>query len=771
MIVLKQNSLPNKILHYIYQYGRGKSAVIHLQQAPQYFGCTPYQCSKVLSFLKANGMIRRFNSQGREHVDYTVRELLLSRLSIAADHTLPWTKRSRSAMAAKWGVTVRAVQQAAWSLADEGIVFLGGLRRHMYLVLIADTDGFRLCPPTYKVSDSSVWYCRYVSGYHKPKPPKTPKWTVTAKLLDLLVRNEGRVEMTTTELAKACHCSNVSIKLRCRELRDRGIIARNQSLLVLLDPNAAFLFLQPWYADNANKNSGKTYPSIPSVIDSNKNKSPRITEVTVVTSLSGPTKHLKPTTVAAIRLLCMLKLKKAYDFQTGQALRRSWYPKNYAAGRRKLQMRRDEYRIEAEAQEEEYKLLQGRAYGKQRQMVRTAYEAIQECFNIPGAITDELITVGCQRHRSMLPTVETPDQNKLEVLVDWVCNEMQADEIAMDFWDRYREAAGIDTLPEMVMRFGLDMLLHIYTWSQLTADPEQQRYGFHILCYLTHIENHPYDKNHAERFVEPLSHMLDTAQHLGSFYACQVIGDALIQYIGLDWKLGSLNRHAPAIASALTEPFAIRGPNGESMIVTAHATVLSYLSRCGQNDTIEQLQEWVDDYVQTARFHAPPHKPKKWTADWYYQMAVEADKYGLPGDADTLRQKAAALNRWHTLSPEKQHSIVGLLNKPTRYDDPRLNRKQWAAIAEMKGVSNDLPELTNAQRAIIVERAFADLNQRIASGEQGPHKLEFEKIAKQVIEETAGTPLAIPDKEDYDDYEYVSEYDENDGWMSDWSEF
>jgi hypothetical protein len=152
----------------------------------------------------------------------------------------------------------------------------------------------------------------------------------------------------------------------------------------------------------------------------------------------------------------------------------------------------------------------------------------------------------------------------------------------------------------------------------------------------------------------------------------------MYRYITAGNSLNCIERKAPVIVEQLLRKYPKNSTDGIYMTCAAD----ELFDRLQVDEASDTLHEWITRYTPK-NVERSSDTALQFTAQWYDAKIANIGKYGLPGDVEILQQKSSALKRWHLLNEDGQSSLVGLLNKPTRYDDPRLDFASWRKRAEL----------------------------------------------------------------------------------------
>jgi len=196
-----------------------------------------------------------------------------------------------------------------------------------------------------------------------------------------------------------------------------------------------------------------------------------------------------------------------------------------------------------------------------------------------------------------------------------------------------------------------------------------------------------------------------------SMPSTMVLAKALVFYVSSGFALGSLDYMGQKICDRLHELYPRYYDNDAYL-----GSGWEYIDDAELDEDIyKKIEDW-DKKHHVPRKPIPLFKlPMKYTSQWYDRKAETAKTYGLPGDVEILQAKASALRQWKLVKAEKQKQLMGLLNKPTRYDNPHLNITEWDERAwhvdwdpsQNVKIVWDNPEL-QAKYDEMIEREYGD---------------------------------------------------------------
>jgi hypothetical protein len=246
-----------------------------------------------------------------------------------------------------------------------------------------------------------------------------------------------------------------------------------------------------------------------------------------------------------------------------------------------------------------------------------------------------------------------------------------ADEGVIGLINMFIEHSGCSFVSEFAQRGGLKLLAHLEAMQSTEMAIIKHRYAFCVFCYMAQVTSHPFDPENPNWFRNPDA-IINEIMTNDSLPAAKVLAKALLYYIAAEYPLGSLDYMGKAITNRLHELYP-RYYGTEAYLGSGW----EYIDEGEIDEEIyNQLEAWD-------KKHYVPKKlplfrmPMKYTAAWYDRKAESAKTYGLPGDVEILQAKATALRRWKLVEAPERQRLIGLLNKPTRYDDPGLNMAEW----------------------------------------------------------------------------------------------
>lgn len=629
-----------------------------------------------LYVLGNKGCIRRVDSDGNTLVDKPVPlHVRVLQKAIEREDGLPYDRKSQAKLAKEFGVKTSSMHSCINRLRERDIAFV--YDKHL---LIYKEDAAREMLDKYDSVDckqrkNTAHYYMYVKDW--PKKPKKavvkkqPKKQLKHRIIEFLLANGGSAWMGSTELGKKFNTAARSINRCCNQLKSNGIINKKSDYIEINSAEKARDLLADFSDTRVQKSDTQNFP--PTYI-----KVPPITpEKRIRTATAFST--INSTAVAngdsvKFFLNWMLQVEA---IKRNIALTQARLPKNYEPGKEKIAMLYKTLSDVNDVNSENYNQQRGKMWGQACAVMGRIFTGTMQLFNISGFVNDETFRFAANEMRGMLATVEMPDNDVAETLADWVEGELPDDEECIGYIREFVEHSGSNFIGEFIARGGLQFICNIMHYATCDIEPNRQAYAYQIYMYLAHIGLHEYNPLHPEYFRRPDF----AAQQLAaedSIYAKEAIAVALYRYITAGNSLNCIERKAPVIVEQLLRKYPKNSEDGIYMTCAAD----ELFDRLPVDEVSDTLHNWITKYTPK-NVEKTTNTAMQFTAQWYDAKIVNVGKYGLPGDVEILQQKSSALKRWHLLNEDGQKSLVGLLNKPTRYDDPRLDFASWKHRAEL----------------------------------------------------------------------------------------
>jgi len=234
-----------------------------------------------------------------------------------------------------------------------------------------------------------------------------------------------------------------------------------------------------------------------------------------------------------------------------------------------------------------------------------------------------------------------------------------------------------------------------------------QMYAFHALLYLGQLKSRPFDIEYPERFVKP-DGMLSTIGADDSIWGRQALGIVLYEYLAADFALGSLHGIAPKLVQWMHERYPVETIQDGLQFTTAWDCLLDEVQKHDAEEMLDELLPWNIKHYENNTPPAVTEIPK-FTLSWYQAKLAGAKDYGAPADVTALQLKVSALKEWdmEITSDEKRRKLVNVLNRPTRYDDPRLSYEQWEWLVDWPTEDEwptdvEIPEMVEHESGMMV---------------------------------------------------------------------
>ncbi len=678
-------TVTQKVHLYLYGCTRKfrKPKAVNVTKLAEVWGCTPAQVSEGLRRLIDKGNIRRTDKDGnpipRDHDTPAHKRLL--KLVLDNKGKLPWDRRSQINTARKLEIkfsSLRVIKRRINHLLhteyDE--------HNHPTEIIILDEAealAFLGDEPVVHSSAYGNFYYKYVKGWSKrnlqpkpkaQKPVKPPVKYIKHRLLEYLVEAGGKVLGGCTTHAKNLGCTPTAFTMAALRLERQGIITRSSGHIEIRDPEAVSFILAPF--TDAPPNTPHTTRSLPSGLPSRRGKN-SCKSSNCVTVLQEPPYPQNGKTVA--KALISLVIRKRLEWEVARML--LYYPRNYEKGQQKIMETYRKIDVHTEEEDEVRRQKAGIQWARQKDICRTLLTSIRTHLGLGGALLEALVEETARRLQGFLPTVDNPDNDAAQQLVDFCELALPVDGTHLDWLNSFIDHSKTQLLSEFVCRGGIDMLVRIKAWNDADSGVIEQRVAWDIFAYLAYISRRPFDARWPEQF--PNINGWDGVKTEESFWQGLTVADALSDYLAADYKLGSIEQLKPLLTRALCDKYPVRGPDGVTL--TSAWDQESVHENLAVTEEYNTLRQWVAEMEQEMALLEGP-RVEKFSLAWYEAKLERVRDYGLPGDVEIINQKVSALRRWCKADiHEQREKLVPMLNKPCRYCDPRLPWEEWDRIA------------------------------------------------------------------------------------------
>lgn len=671
-----KHTVPEKVLTLL-KYNAKKSPVaLSPKKLAEKWETTSDAVRCAFYVLTNKGCIKRVDSDGNtltgKPVPLHVRVL---QKAMEREDGLPYDRLAQAKLAKEFGVKTSSMHSCINRLRKHHIAFI--YDKHL---LIYKEDAAREMLDQYDTVDckqrkSTAHYFMYVKDWpkkrKKPVAKKKPRKYLKHRIVEFLLSNGGSAWMGSTALGKKFNTAARSINRCCNSLKAKGIINKKSDYIEINDAEKARDLLAPFGDTQVEKHDTQKFPPIYIKVPPTTPEK-RIRKETAVSTINSTA--VADGDSAKFFLSWMLKVQA---IERTIALMQARLPKNYEPGKEKIAMLYKTLSDVNDANSEEYRQQRGRMWGQACEVMGRIFTGTMQLFDISGFVNDETFRFAANEMRGMLATVEMPDNDVAETLADWVEGELPDDEECMGYIREFVEHSGSNFIGEFIARGGLQFICNVMHYAMCDVEPNRQAYAYQIYMYLAHIGLHEYNPLHPEYFRRPDF----AAQQLAaedSIYAKEAIAVAMYRYITAGNSLNCIERKAPVIVEQLLRRYPKNSTDGIYMTCAAD----ELFDRLPVDEASDTLHEWIARYTPK-NVERSSDTALQFTAQWYDAKIVNVGKYGLPGDVEILQQKSSALKRWHLLNEDGQSSLMGLLNKPTRYDDPRLDFASWRKRAEL----------------------------------------------------------------------------------------
>ena len=531
-------------------------------------------------------------------------------------------------------------------------------------------------------------YYKYVRGYRPPRPPKEAtqkpfKYTNIHRLLERVIMEGGDWWVRPIDVCKEFGFKRSSLYHHVKVLD--GIISYENGRIRLLDPEKARLFLAP-ITRNVSPTTSVTRSSLlPFLSVTNEESTTASTRNNLVDAfvVHSNTRKQRPIKAATMFLLDLLLTRRRLEIEIAQRL--VWYPRNYRLygnGKEKMMAKYQEVKVHDEFTEDERRRQQGAMWGRQKAIVIRIINGLENVFQWPCIMGDELFILAVQNFKGALPTTDYPDHDIAEKVADWLEGELPDDEIAQDWIREFAECAGVEFMSEFLCRGGPAFLIYLMYRFDAALPAQEQGYTWYVHLTLAYANQHRFNPKHPEAFMVSINDAVKAVTDNTGWASGDTVIDALTRYLHYGGRLGSIRHRAYWITQRLNEVYPRRERDGTLIwhrvwdsIVSEDGRVL--IEAIAASEDFDLLCDWMDKYTPKQEA-ADKFKPEKFTLRWYESKLKSAEQYGMPGDIESLHEKIRLIKEWPRANVKRQkNELVPALSKPDRYSDPRLNWQQW----------------------------------------------------------------------------------------------
>ncbi|MBU1067141.1 hypothetical protein KKE60_05110 [Patescibacteria group bacterium] len=697
----KQPSTTDKLLSLFFTNAKGKPILFDADSIARNWGLSKKQLLRALKTLRDSGRIKRTDAEGNPIKHGERLEHALLRMLLTNGGSLPYNRPRKRKIASELGTTVKCLLTTVQKLRDNNVVYSQNKVLCVYNLPIVEVVYFIDTKNTekhVKQAHFGTHYYQYAKGFTygpKKKPPVYPHKKLRHRILEDLVANGGEIWRKQLEWAKLLKCTKTGVQDAIYRLRDEGVVDYDAPTLRISNPAKAKEMLAPWegqygpIVQTPHLSFPKTFPFGRKEVGIRK-----VFEVNDVSNLETANIVKK-----ALVFLFVRKLAEGYWIQAELDKMRVRFPLDYEKGLAKIMAKFKQQQAHVEVTEEEARRIRGQWWGKQRAIVVSVLNSLQSLFPLPGGMDDKLVSLAARELRGVLPSEELPDQTRAEDMAAWVEEDLPADDRCMAWLAEFIQYSDSAFMSDFVSRGGLTLLLHMQAYATTPDGVPAQRYAFHTLLYIGQIRSRPFDIEHPEWFAKP-DGMLSTIGDDDSIWGRQALSIALHEYLDAGFKLGSLNGIAPKIVKLLHERYPVETLADGLEFTTAWDCLIDEAKKHGDDEMLDELLLWDIKHYENDATPAMVKIPK-YSLAWYQSKLAGAKDYGAPADVTALQLKISALKEWdmEMTSDDKRHKLVSVLNRPTRYDDPRLAYEQWDWLVDWPSEKEwptevEIPEMT-----------------------------------------------------------------------------
>ena len=648
-----------------------------VQRIAHAYCVTPDQVRQALNRLTAAGKIIRTDNLGNpvKNIDPPTHKRLI-KLVIDSGGTLPWDKPHRLGIAKMLGVKLSTLRRNKYTVDHLLHTELDGNDRPLQIMILDE------CAAIQYIEDETLTptqryqchYYKYVTGYtqtrpKKVKPPKPPVRTLGHTICEYIL-SKGVVALgTNAQHIKALGCHRTSYQNAIKSLSQKGLINKTPLQLEIRDAAAVALFLAPFAKTDEKKPSNRNLP--PSGLPRQKQG---IRES--VTNVTASDSTLSPQAKAAAKMiLTSLLVRRSLEYQI--AVTKLRLPRNYEPRQERLMSLYKEVKIRDEMDDDARRRQQGAMYAKQKAICIAIISAVQQYTELIGSVPDALGAEAVRRVESILPTIDNPDMDLGNQLVDWVEDVLPVDSDELNWVQQFIDNAKIETVGEFVCRGGIEFMLRCMEWTNLEDDTcIKQRVAWDIILYLCRTQAVGYNEKYPDQWLTITQ--MDGVGRQETYANGEAVAEALCRYWDMGYKTKSLIKLKTKILDALTAPFPRKTEDDEVVFTTALEIRDMDL---GSFDESDLLYDWEIEQNATEPQKQDKRASTRYSLNWFQSKYKDIKDYGLPGDVEAISRKIGALLRWNNSSEEQQRTaLVPMLNTPDRYSDPQLSWEQWDAL-------------------------------------------------------------------------------------------
>ena len=701
----------SKLLNLFFYNARGKPLLFNADTIARSWGVSKEHVLGALKRLRATGRIKRTDVEGNPvRVGESAQHAIL-RLLLTNGGSLPYARRDKQILASSIGVIVPSLLVIVQRLRNHGCVYAENKVLYIYnLPIVEEVYGIdtKNTERFVKSIEYGRRYYQYESGFtfpKKPAPEKFPHKKLRHRILEDLIANGGEIWRKQSEWVALLKCTKTGAQEAIYRLRDEGVVSYDAPVLRIANAAKAKEMLAPWQGQYqpivASTRSSSSYlsPFKPLTFGSKDVKSlePRAVDNTITTNIVKK----------ALVVLFARKLAEGYWLQAELDKMRVRFPLDYEKGKVTIMAKFKQQQAHVEVTEEEARRIRGQWWGKQRALVVDVLSSLRDAFGIGGAIDDSLVSAAARELRGVLPSEEMPDRMEAEDLAVWIDDDLPADDLCMAWVADFIQYSDSKFLTDFVSRGGLTFLLHMQAYASTPDGIVAQRYAFHALLYIGQIRARKFDIEHPEWFAKP-DGMLSTIGDDDSIWGRQALAIALHEYLSAGFKLGSLEGIAARLVRFLHEQYPVETEADGIEYTTAWECLMDEVKKHGDDDMLEVLVPWGIKHYEN---NAPPAVVQipKHCLSWYQAKLAGTKDYGAPADVTALQLKVSALKEWdmEITSDEKRRKLVNVLNRPTRYDDPRLSYDQWDWLVDWPTEKEwptdvEIPEMVEHESGMMV---------------------------------------------------------------------
>ncbi len=677
---------------YIYNVIKKKSsygypALIHPSQFAEKYECSNHAVSQSISRMVKKGIIQRVDEDGNPlKREYNLTEQLIA-LVREKGGTIPWARKDRAEVAKRLGCSSDSIKSLIYRSKD--CLYISENQLHV-------KDGVYSDAPTCRISAArSVFYVP-VKEKEPPKKKNKKQKNIYIRsyhhIINFLLQNKGEFIGNLKQLSQAIGLKHTTVTGAVRRTEMAGVLGKINGRVFIKDYKKARKLFDGLYflGDDFNIHEFRQrddnhlplcIPSLHEVVSGNKAKG------NVCLTVVKHTEILRETVNAPRTLILLYLLEKRQKLLDDIRLIMVRYPMKYGKWKEMVAMKYREIVNIDEALSKYSTSAKNKNYhfwNLQKGIAVRLIEAVKHQFGLSGIASKESVKEVVKQLSSMMPTETSPENPTAEELVEYLESGIAEDRLGSALISNFIETTNCTTVPDFLKRGGFEYAAYINVKNTLRGK-QYHRYVFHLLVINGYYANNS-EKDPSKLYSPDYMFMNNVLDRLeGDPNTALSVGNALMTYVAKGFSLKCIEDIAKKVIPMLKkEEILLLGARREPTIATAWDLLMRF---CSQNfeEEYRVLSKWGEKF--SAGDYGTSPTIMKFSLEWYRKKLESAQKYGLPGDASALIEKINAILRWNTVGEKEKQKLVGLLNKPTRYDNPLMEFDDWEIV--INGISRE----------------------------------------------------------------------------------